>query len=75
MPLEHYTCAKCGERCVDVTPGADQIAVAEYEALHRKKFKRGQAAPICDDCYREFLEWFLERSPPGPANRHRLTRR
>lgn len=57
--LEHYVCAKCGERCVDVSPDAEQKAVAEYEARFSKKFKRGRAAPICADCYRDFLEWFL----------------
>lgn len=61
MTGETYVCAKCGETCMDVSPDAEEKAVAEFEARFSRKFQRGKAEPICDDCYKKFLDWFLSQ--------------
>jgi hypothetical protein len=51
MTLDHYTCAKCGERCASTRP--DDEAIAEYERL----YKRDEASELCNDCHKLFRAW------------------
>lgn len=49
-----YTCVACkGTFHSDWT---DEEAWAEYERLY-PGVPRSEAASVCDDCYKDFMEW------------------
>jgi hypothetical protein len=62
--MDEFTCARCRRK---FNKGrSDEEALAEAEALFTPGEMDGNLEIICDDCYKEFLEWG-KTSPLGPA--------
>jgi hypothetical protein len=52
---ESFTCARCGT--VHEKGWSDEEAMAEAEDLWTPETMADPQAIVCDDCFREFMEW------------------
>ena len=58
---ESYTCGRCGGTFEKTW--SDEEALAEAESLWTPETMADEQAVICDDCFREFMEWAKVNAP------------
>ena len=58
---DSFTCDRCGAMHEKVR--SDEEAMAEAESLWTPETMTHPQAVVCDDCFREFMEWARVNAP------------
>lgn len=58
---ERFTCACCGGKFVCKPGYTDEDRRAEYERNFGEPMDENGVSPVCDDCYRDIVEWARAR--------------
>lgn len=60
-----FTCPSCDEVFTKIT--SDHDAEAEYAKIFGEDLGE-EAVAVCDECYREFMEWYKQQDKASIAH-------
>lgn len=67
MTAHEFTCFKCGRECETPDDWSEEEANEEEKALFGFNSEGADRASLCDDCYSEFIQYWVKKEKAGDA--------